>query len=232
MFSSSSLNLRRTDRLMLRDSERALVYVACQCTFGVKQPNPSANRGAVNCPFCKAFGWIFADPIDILVTISGYKDALDPSDIAVFAAGDLVMSLRPYEKITISRGDRVVLPRLDGGMPFPGEIIQHTQNAFDLATWPIVRVTACSVVRESGPVFFQAGVDFTTSGDTITWQAGRLQLDEVYFLKYDAQYDYVADPSLYARYDRGAPLGQKVFLRQRGVNMKLNNQTDPLFKQQ
>ena len=216
--------------MMLRDSERALIYPACYCTLGVKDTALSGNRSRVTCVYCKGANWVYADPVNVLCTVSGYNDSLDHADIATFSPGDLTMSLRPNEKITVSRGDKILLPRIGGGFPYPGELIQHTANEYDVAQWPIARVNVCSITREEGVTFYQVGTDFTVDGHTITWNPNTLGIGDIYFLKYDAHPEFVAEPSLYARYDRGQPMGQKVFLRRRQVTMDPNLFTNPLFK--
>lgn len=218
---NSSFNLREIQDTIRKHGEHVNYFRGHKCTCTLLQTGTSygdPNRADPNCAACHGYGivWISSGQIIGLVTnISQEKELLQAG---IASAGDLVFS--PDLQQTLSDWDKIQLTWSDG-VPWEGQLIQRGTGTTDEAMYNVVSVPpdgCIAVDPTTGNITtYTADVDFSYSGQTITWglSSNQPQANAFYSLKYNAQLDWIVFTPPQPRRERGTNLGQKVILRKK-----------------
>jgi hypothetical protein len=160
-------------------------------------------------------------------------------ELANMAPGDLTLSVSPRSSYIVADYDKVVLPRLEDGEPFSGELLQRGFGAtIDRLRFPVVKMETVSTVDAQTfvPTFYTQGVDFTVSGDGITWLSGGANPapGTIYSVRYRARFEWIAYAPPSSRHARGSSQGQRVLLRRRDMTPLTNapGALDPVIAEQ
>lgn len=192
-----------------------------------------------NCTLCGGWGWAYVTPpIELRGTISSYDMRRDAMELATLAPGDVILSVEPRTSYIVADYDKVILPRLEQGEPFSGELVQRAIGSYvDRLRFPIVVLELVSTVNTSFvPTFYVNGTDFSYSGDAITWNpnGNNPAPGAVYSVRYRARYEWIAFAPPSSRHARGSGQGQRVLLRRRDMTPLTNaaGVVDPAISQQ
>jgi hypothetical protein len=216
-FNNSSFDVRQENRLFDNKGDYVDYFPGRKCSCST---NLDANRANANCRVCKGLGYFYKASQRILgiVTAITTQRQLMASSMAI--PGDLVFSQRQMEPVPMTDFDKLVLSW--DGAPYDGDILTRGNGPTDLLVYNATDITD---LYQSDPITglvasYVATTDYTfvTGSDTITWASGRgPAVGSSYGVKYNAIIEWLCFNSPGQRYERGTPLGNRVFLRRKDL---------------
>lgn len=188
--------------------------------------NPAQSLNT--CVLCGGTGRIYPDPPVIKKVILSRVEQSAPELVAqgIAVAGDLIMSEPIGDNIPAEQFD-IIIPQW-GGMPFDGQIVQRGSGNIDNLYYQAVSIDKCiSVDSAAGTITnYIPNVDFTYSGNTITWlTSNRPATGSYYSVRYTALFEYVVFEPALVRRERNTNIGARALLRKRHLVLPnlLNN---------
>lgn len=194
----------------------ATVYKAALCPCR-STPTGSQNQ---NCLACGGNGILYpVPPEQITVLVSDITQNLDLMQYGLMEDGDLVVSPQPGS-IHFDNFDLLMLP-WSIGVPTYSQVIVRGAGATDTADYRVLNVTGAWTVEPTTGTNqeYKPGFDFTFDSKTITWlSTGNAPTDgQLYSIRYDAQFEWVAYNPPSPRVAFGQDLGQKAVFRKRHI---------------
>lgn len=217
---NSALSLQSLIENIRRRGEICNLFTGMKCTCETLQPGSpyaNTNQSDPNCAACHGIGLVWIPSGQIVGLVDDINQHRELLDIGVAQPGDMVFS--PQIGTTLSEFDMIQLTWPDG-IPTEPELITRGTTQTDNTFYGIMSVpkTGCITVDSTTGVITQyyQNTDFTFSGNTITWLAGRgPTAGTIYSIKYNALVDWIVFTLPQPRRERGTDLGQKVILRKR-----------------
>lgn len=203
---------------------KAVVYKAALCPC---RSTPTGSQSQ-NCQACGGNGVLYPTPPEnVPVLVSDITQNLDLMQYGLMEDGDLVVSPEPGS-IHFDNFDLILLP-WSIGVPTYSEVIVKGNTDTDATSYRILNVTAAWTVDPSAGTSqaYKPGFDFTYDafesttppGKSITWlSTGNAPSDgQLYSIRYDAQFEWVAYNPPQPRVAFGVDLGQKAVFRKRHI---------------
>ncbi|MCL6442459.1 MAG: hypothetical protein K6T83_03170 [Alicyclobacillus sp.] len=194
----------------------ATVYKASFCPCG-NTPNSPNN---INCAACGGYGILYpVPPEQIPVLISDVNQNLNLLQYGLAEDGDMIVSPQPGT-IHFDNFDLLILP-WSIGVPTFSQVLSRGSGPTDTAYYRILNVTAAWTVDpvKGTAQKYLPGTDFTYEGKEITWlDTGNAPNEgQLYSIRYDAQFEWVAYNPPQPRVAFGQDLGQKAVFRKRHI---------------
>jgi hypothetical protein len=219
-FDNSSFDVRQQNRLFDNKGDYVDWYPGrkCSCTT-IDLDTHHANP---NCRVCKGLGYIYRASQPLLGIVTGITNQKIQGDLGIFQPGDLIFSQRMMDPQPLTDGDKIVLTW--DGQAYIGDLVLRGDGNTDLL---IFNATDITEVLQMDPIagtttVFTEGIDFLhpANSDQLVWQnssTNQPAANSVYSVKYQAIYDWVVFTSPAQRYERGTPLGNRVYLRRKDM---------------
>lgn len=191
------------------------VWKATNCPCG----NSPQSPGNINCAACGGLGILYPEkPLKVMALVSNIDQNLDLVQYGLMEYGDLVLSPMPGS-IHLDDFDLVILPWSIGTPTYSQTLMRSTTGDTDTADYRMMNVSgAWTVDPVTGTTTkYVPGQDFTYQGRTITWVGNQPQLGQLYSIRYDAQFEWVAFNPPTPRVAFGQDLGQRAILRKRHI---------------
>ena len=197
-------------------------WTGMKCPCGLQQMGTNypvdPNRADPSCQICDGLGWLWIPQPQVYGLVQQIQQHKDLVEAGLANSGDLVFS--PQVSNGISDYDKIQLT-WPQGIPYEGEIITRGSGTTDTSYYGIVNVPpgeCLSVIPSMGIVTtYEAGVDFSFEGTTITWGLSSNQPSPgtPYSIKYHALLDWMCFVVDQPRRERQTPLGQRVVLKKK-----------------
>lgn len=217
-FNNSKINLSMQSEFIRKHGELVDYFRSMKCTCSIIPTGammPDANRADPNCKACKGLGIVWEPQGKILGLVQNISQQKDLLQAGVASPGDLVLS--PDPEYTVSDFDKIQLGWKDG-IPYEGQLVRRSMMETDTANYQIVSVVECAQIDpSSGNIHkYTPDVDFTYSGNTITWiSSNKPMIGSLYTIKYAAVIDWICFAPPQPRYERGTNLGQRIIMRKK-----------------
>jgi hypothetical protein len=185
----------------------------CTCSDDSSRPDPS-------CAACHGTGYIVLGSKIIRGLVTDAMSNRILAQAGIVQSGDLMFSQMPQNRCDeVQNMDRIILLEFDQGEPFDGEhVTRNTTGDRDDLSFIVAKVLDLIVVDvDTGDVeHYIEGTDFTIDRDDIVWVGPhRPAAGAIYYIKYTANYEYVAFTPPFQRYEGSTNLGQRLLLRKR-----------------
>jgi len=187
----------------------------CPCGLGA---NKDAGRSRPTCPVCHGFGFRYMNPTNLTGIITAVRFDKQQVEGGIAEPGDLYLGLSPYDASNISDYDSFRLPGWNVGHTYEGEIQRRQQVGGDVLNYEVKKVYECYVVDQPTGIItsFTTPDDFTVTGRTLSWVTGHgPAVDQMYSIKYNALFEWIAFVTPVQRMEQGINLGTKALLRKR-----------------
>jgi hypothetical protein len=219
-FNNSGFSVAQQNRLFDSKGDYVTWFPGrkCSCTFDLdpNRPNP-------NCKACKGLGYVYLSSKKILGIVASVNSSKMLMDSGMVIPGDLVFSQQMMTPTPITDNDMVRLTT--GAWPYEGELVVRDASTSDLLIYSAIKVID---VLQMDPITgttttYARTTDWThtTGSDTINWVTtgtpSSPAAGSTYSVKYDALFDWVCFTAPAQRFERGTPLGNRVFMRKKHI---------------
>lgn len=220
---NSKFNLAAQMDQIRQRGERVSLFHGLKCTCSISQTGaaaaPDPNRANPSCQACRGLGWVWISAGQIQGLVTNILQRKDLLQAGIAAPGDMVFS--PQIGTVLADYDMIQLTWPDG-IPWEGETIRRGSGHTDTAFYELLSVhpgSCISINPATGTItHYEASVDFTFSGRTITWLTGHgPAAGSVYSIRYQALIDWICFVPPQPRRERGTDLGQYAVLRKKHV---------------